>query len=192
MSERNWKIYYEATKAKPPRPLLVKAIEFVENKGKAIDLGAGNLNDTKFLLNEGFEVIAIDKSPLMAEEAKNIPHEKLRVQTVGFEEFNFPTEEYDLATAMFALPFTSPQRFNEVFEKIRNSLKKGGIFCGQLFGDRDEWKTDTRMTFHTEEEAKKLFSGFEVIFFKEDEKDDKTAAGVMKHWHIFHFIIRKI
>ncbi|MDB5254678.1 MAG: hypothetical protein JWL92_54, partial [Candidatus Nomurabacteria bacterium] len=27
--------------------------------------------------------------------------------------------------------------------------------------------------------------------FREDEENRETAAGVMKHWHVFHFIAVK-
>lgn len=190
--QKDWSDYYKATQSKPPRPLLVKALESVINKGKAIDIGGGALNDTKYLLDQGFEVTVIDKSPLMEQEAKNIPSDKLRAITTSFEDFNFPNEEYDLASAMFALPFTSPTHFTEVFEKVKSSLKNGGIFCGQFFGDRDEWNTNPKMTFHTKEEAENLLKDVEVISFKEEEKEDKTATGGMKHWHVFHIIARKI
>ena len=190
-NQKDWSDYYNATKAKPPRPLLVKALGFVSNKGKAIDLGGGALNDTRYLLEQGFDVTVIDKSPLMEQEAQNIKNDKIHAFTSGFEEFNFIKEEYDIASAMFALPFTAPAYFNEVFEKIKGSLKKGGIFCGQFFGDRDEWRTNTNMTFHTKEQAQELLKDLEIILFKEDEKDDKTAKGEMKHWHVFHIIARK-
>jgi tellurite methyltransferase len=191
MANKDWSDYYKATQSKPPRPLLVKALEYVKNKNKAIDIGGGALNDTKHLLDQGFEVTVIDKSPLMEKEAKNIPSDKLQAITTSFEEFNFPKEEYDLASAMFALPFTTPKHFTEVFEKIKDSLKKDGIFCGQFFGDRDEWRTNSNMTFHTREQAENLIKDLEVISFKEEEKEDKTATGGMKHWHIFHIIAKK-
>lgn len=192
MSKQNdWSDYYKATQAKPPRPLLVKALEQVSHKDKAIDIGGGALNDSKYLLNQGFEVTVIDKSPLVEQEAKNIPSNKLTSITTSFEDFNFPKEEYDLASAMFSLPFTPPNQFTEVFEKVKNSLKKGGIFCGQFFGDRDEWKTNTDMTFHTKEQVQELLKDLEIISFSEDEKDAKTAKGDMKHWHLFHIIARK-
>lgn len=191
MANKDWSDYYKATQSKPPRSLLIKVLEYVKNKSKAIDVGGGALNDTKYLLDQGFEVTVIDESPLMEKEAKNIPSDKLQAITTSFEEFNFPKEEYDLASAMFALPFTAPQHFTEVFEKIKSSLKKDGIFCGQFFGDRDEWKTNPNMTFHTKEQAEELLKDLEIISFKEEEKEDKTATGGMKHWHIFHIIARK-
>ena len=38
----------------------------------------------------------------------------------------------------------------------------------------------------------KLFEDFEIIRFKEIEKDDLTGLGKMKHWHIFDVIAKKI
>jgi hypothetical protein len=32
---------------------------------------------------------------------------------------------------------------------------------------------------------------FEIIEFIEEEKEGSTAAGTNKHWHVFHFIVRK-
>ena len=48
------------------------------------------------------------------------------------------------------------------------------------------------MTFHTKEQMEKLFSDMEVILLDEEEKDDKTANGTPKHWHVFHFIAKKL
>lgn len=70
-------------------------------------------------------------------------------------------------------------------------MKVEGIFTGQLFGDKDEWNGSENMTFHTKAEAINLFANFEVLDFEEEEADKPTAAGIMKHWHVFHFILRK-
>ena len=37
-----------------------------------------------------------------------------------------------------------------------------------------------------------LFKDFEIIEFKEVEKDGTTGLGKMKHWHIFDVIAKKI
>lgn len=47
------------------------------------------------------------------------------------------------------------------------------------------------MTFQTKEEARNLLSELEVVLFEEKENDRLTAAGKMKHWHVFDFIARK-
>lgn len=48
------------------------------------------------------------------------------------------------------------------------------------------------MTFLTKEQVIELFKDFEIIEFKEVEKDDFTGLGKMKHWHIFNVIAKKI
>ena len=48
------------------------------------------------------------------------------------------------------------------------------------------------MTFLTKVLAMELFENFEIIRFKEIEKDDLTGLGKMKHWHIFDVIAKKV
>ena len=47
------------------------------------------------------------------------------------------------------------------------------------------------MTFLTKEQVIDLFEKFEIIEFKEVEKDAITGLGKMKHWHTFEVIARK-
>ena len=130
---------------------------------------------------------------MMAEHAESLKNNKLHYFVTPFDGFEFPENEYDLATAMFALPFNSPETFDATFLKIKKSLKQGGIFCGQFFGINDEWSvTHTNMTFHTREQVEELLAGLEVLFFEEVEEDSATANGTPKHWHLFHVIGRKL
>ena len=189
--KKNWSEYYEITKAKPPTKLLVQALEYVTHKNKAIDIGGGALKDTRFLLDQGFDVTVIDKEPMMAEYAESLKSKRLHYFVTSFDSFEFPENEYDLASAMFALPFNSPETFDATFEKIKKSLKEGGIFCGQFFGINDEWRTaHKKMTFHTKKQVNKILEGFEILFFEEMEENSATANGTPKHWHLFHIIAR--
>jgi cyclopropane fatty-acyl-phospholipid synthase-like methyltransferase len=190
--KKGWGEYYQITKAKPPRKLLVEALEYVVKKDKAIDIGAGALRDTKYLLERGFDVTAVDQSPLIVEMATEISSDKLHAIVSSYADLAFPKEAFDLASAMYALPFNPPESFDEMFKRVKGSLVKGGIFCGQLFGDHDEWKDNSKMTFHTSKEAKELFSDMEMIKFEEKEEDDFTANGTAKHWHFFNIIARKV
>ena len=47
------------------------------------------------------------------------------------------------------------------------------------------------MTFLTKEQVIELFKDFEIIEFKEVEKDGATGLGKMKHCHIFNVIAKK-
>ncbi|MDB5266579.1 MAG: class SAM-dependent methyltransferase [Parcubacteria group bacterium] len=193
MSEHNWEQYYEQTKETPPRPSLVNAVELVQDKHEALDLGSGALNDTRYLLSVGFEhVTAVDKNPVSGEVLEQLPAEKVTYEISSFEDFDFVEGAYDLINAQYSLPFTSKGKFNDVIQSIIKSLKPGGVFVGQFFGDRDEWNVEGRdMTFQTKEEAESLLQGLKIAEFSEEEKDGKTAAGETKHWHVFHFIAVK-
>ena len=191
-TSNEWAEFYDLTKNSPPSELLVQALAHVKNKGKAIDIGGGALKDTRYLLAQGFDVTVIDKSELMAKEAQAISSHRFYYFVSAFANFDFPKNTYDLASAMYSLPFNPSHSFKAVFAKIKTSLAKDGIFCGQCFGLHDEWSTNPNLTFHSKEQVEKLLSDLEVILLDEEEKDDKTANGTPKHWHVFHFIARKL
>lgn len=125
-------------------------------------------------------------------EANKLNDENLHAITTSFEHFDFPQNTYDLASTMFALPFTDPKHFTRVFEKIKSSLNPDGIFCGQFFGTHDAWSINTQITFHTINQIKDLLADLEIISIKEIEKDGVTVNGTSKHWHLFHVIAKKI
>ncbi len=169
----------------------MEAVKYVVDKGKAIDIGGGSLRDTRYLLDQGFDVTVMDNSPLLNEEVARIQNVKLHQFVASFEDFPFPKNEYDLASAMFALTFCDPLHFDTVFKKIEDSLRSGGIFCGQLFGDRDMWSNNPNMTYPNKGHLMKLLSNFEVINFCEKETDDKDSSDEVRSGHVFQFIARK-
>lgn len=79
----------------------------------------------------------LDKADLIGKEEEAIKSDKLHYFVSSFVNFNFPKSEYDIASAMYSLPFNPPESFETVFTRIKVSLIKGGIFCGQLFGVKD-------------------------------------------------------
>ena len=69
---------------------------------------------------------------------------------------------------------------------------KDGHFVGNFFGNNDEWKnTKEEMTFLAKGQVIEVFKDFDIIEFKEIEKDVITGLGKMKHWHIFNVIAKK-
>jgi len=104
--------------------------------------------------------------------------------------------------ASFALPFCRPDGFAALWQRIVASLAPGGRFCGQLFGDRDEWaspplvsrkswSSPPAMSFHSRDEVLALLRGLEIEHLDEVDEDGQTAVGDPKHWHVFHVVARK-
>lgn len=191
-SDNDWSEYYDFTRAKSPYSLLVEALKHVNDKGKAIDIGGGALRDSQHLLAEGFDVTVIDNSPLLTKEANRIANKKLHAFVESYEDFDFPKNEYDLASAMFSLNFCNLIHFEAVFKKIIGSIKPGGIFCALLFGDRDEWSSYADKTYPSKDRIIKLLDGFEIISFAEKNPGEKDRNDeLMTSGHVLQFIARK-
>ncbi|HAX78795.1 MAG TPA: class I SAM-dependent methyltransferase [Cyanobacteria bacterium UBA11372] len=191
--ESKWPQYYQAVLGRPPRFTLLAALERFETPGFAVDLGCGEGRDTVELLRRGWRVLAIDGNReafdrmLEREDLQNI--DNLTTKVAKFQEATWP--QTDLINASFALPFCPPEYFPELWDKIVQSLRPGGRFCGQLFGDRDDWASIPTHTHHTQAQAEKLLEAFEIELFKVEEEDGKTALNEPKHWQIFHIVGKK-
>jgi tellurite methyltransferase len=190
---RDWQNYFKLTAQRPPSKLLVEALPFVKDRGEALDLGAGSLRDSRFLLVQGFQrVVAVDKELLPPEILNTISSEKFQYIHTDFNSYTFQPGQFDLINAQYSLPFNGAEYFERLINNIKHALKENGIFVGQLFGDRDEWNGSSNdLVFHTKKEAKALISDMQIIHFTEEERDGKTAEGTPKHWHVFNFIIKK-
>ena len=114
---------------------------------------------------------------------------RLEARVSAFEEADWP--ETDLVNSSFALPFCPPEAFPAVWSRIVASLRPGGRFCGQLFGDRDGWSGEEDMTFLARESLEELLDGLDVERLDEVEEDGRTAIGNAKHWHLYHLVVRK-
>lgn len=188
-----WDTYYKKHTARKPREQLVRAVSFCKEKEYALDLGAGTLIESVFLLENDFKkVIAVDNSTKTKDFAVELDPNRFTLEISSFQDFKFKKEEYDLINAQYSLPFYGSNNFSDFIKNIVDSLKHGGIFLGQFFGVQDSWNTpNTKLAFQTKEEAQELLTNLEILEFTEEEYDGKTANGDTKHWHVFHFIVKK-
>jgi tellurite methyltransferase len=193
--DSDWSEYYDRTAGRPPRRTLVAALDlFGPGDGwSAVDLGCGDGRDTVELLRRGWRVIAIDAEAEAIERLetrRDLPRRNLLTALcTRFETARWP--KVSLVNASFALPLCAPERFGEVWVRIERSLKPGGRFSGQLFGERDDWRGEPGMTHHDREAVEGLLSGFAIEMLDEEEIDTATPYGKPKHWHLFHIVARK-
>ena len=204
-STRDWPGYFAAMAGKPARETLLLALAHAKpilhsgERPLAIDLGCGEGRDVPPLLAAGYRVLAIDShteaATRIAErtdiELANRAH--LTVQTASFEALTLPPAA--LINASFSLPFCPPTHFAALWGQIVQSLACGysreggaGYFCGQLFGDDDDWAALPDRTHHTRAQVVDLLSEFDVISLLEERKDGQLFDGAAKHWHVFHIV----
>lgn len=190
MPEIIWSDFYEKTRNDPPWPRLVRAVSLLGRVGEALDLGFGAGRDTRYLLACGFHVTAVDREAASLAALENLPTDQLRLVQSSFEDFVF--ESYDLVNAHYALPYINKEQFPAVFDRLKASLRPGGIFVGQFFGVNDTWNTpENFMTFLTREQAQNQLAGMEIAEFEEEDEDGETALGEQKHWHIYHIVAHR-
>ncbi len=205
--QQDWAQYYQAVDGRPPRETLLAALALAKadvdpsTAPFAVDLGCGNGRDTLELLRQGWHVLAIDGEPAaiaqLQKAAANLwPHHPERVasaldtRVAPFETLTLPPS-VDLINASFCLPFCPPDTFPALWQTIVATLRVGGRFCGQLFGDRDSWASYPNLTHHTRVDVERLLQPFAVEFWVEEEHPGQTALGAAKHWHLFQVVAQK-
>ena len=212
MASDVWTKYYDAIGEEPRETLLIaldrRERESVGDRREpfAVDLGCGSGRDTAELLRRGWRVLAVDSEPAGIDRlvqrvaGGGDAARRLETQVARFEDASWPIA--DLVNSSYALPFCPPDSFAAVWGRIIASLVPGGRFCGQLFGDRDEWASASTasardwgspsgMSFHSKEDVRLLLGDLDIEHFDEVDEDGTTAVGDAKHWHLFHIVARK-
>lgn len=193
-----WKAHYDKIKKEkhPPAYTLSQTLNLISSKDKfkAIDLGCGNGIDTFAMLEKGFDVLAIDKDSnaqlLLQKQISPKDMVRLNFQNSSFESLD-ELPSADLVNASFSLPFCHPHQFEKLWLNIINCISPKGFFVGTFFGSKDSWSSNSDMTFHNLQTVKKLFEGFELLYFEETAKNGKTLSGKEKFWHVFHVVAKK-
>jgi membrane dipeptidase len=187
---RPWRRYFDRA-GLDPRETLLAAMRAFAAPGLAVDLGCGTGRDTLELLRGGWSVIAIDREQEAIDRlrvAASATDGRLTTAVARIEDAGWP--QCDLVNASFVLPFVRADRFAEVWERIVESLRPGGRFCGQLFGDHDAW-AGSGIVVQTRAEVEQLLAPFEVERLDEVDEEGTTVVGNRKHWHLYHVVARK-
>ena len=186
-----WSDYYRENEGRDPRELLLSALATFEEPGAAVDLGCGAGIDTLAMLERGWRVFATDAQQEAVERLRGrVPRAlepRLTTEVSPMEDVELPAA--DLVLASYSLFFCDPARFHEVWDRVRASLGDGGMFVGQILGDRDTWAPEDDMSSFSVSEARALFDGWSLERFDEEEGEGEACDGP-KHWHVFHVVAR--
>lgn len=197
--EGDWDGYFELSRNKGPRATLLHALELFDKQPGAdvprlaIDLACGEGRDTLELVRRGWRVVAIDQSRRgidMLLDQLDVDHAvRVSPQIASFADARLVP--CDLLNSSFAIPFCPRDQFDDLWRRIVSSIKPGGRFAGQLFGERDSWGRCGLTIPHARAQVDHLFKDFTFERLEEDEKDD-LAGQRPKHWHVFHIVARKM
>ncbi|MBU6413207.1 MAG: methyltransferase domain-containing protein [Planctomycetes bacterium] len=210
--QRDWPKYFDAVSSSPPRDTCLRALAALTQQGNApiasqtrklhaIDIACGEGRDTRAILaaDPRWHVFATDSSheglQRLSRSLSAADAARVTLTQATMEELSalVPTpHSADLINASFALPFCHPDHFPRLWKWIGETLIPGGVFAGQLFGDRDEWASVRPQSHFSRRQVLGLLDGYEIVFLDEVEKDGDDAMGGLKHHHVFHVVVRKL
>ena len=176
-------------------PLLVYALSRTGLRpGPALDIGAGGFAESRYLLDRGFDVDAVDPDPVSHELAKTVVGDRSRftMSHNAIENYQIPPLAYSLVVALHVLPFIPIDTVDRVAADIVGGLRSGGVLCCTHFGVRDSWAvSDLPISGVTERRAAELFAGLRPVFFGVSEHDGFDLEGNAKHWHVLRQVLIK-
>lgn len=191
-ADADWSAYYRMTSGRPPRDLVRKGLLAAGRVGTAVDLGCGDGTETLWLLEQGWQVLAVDREPSAVELVQKRAGGAATLRTAVADLVTDEIPAADLVLACASLPFVPPEAFGDVWRRIR-SAARGGVLAVHLFGDRDSWASGPSavagMTFHRRAEVEQLLTGLEVVSLDEAEYDGPSGRGP-KHWHRYDIVAR--
>jgi len=129
----------------------------------ALDLACGAGRNSKFLIEKGFFVDAIDISKVAIDSlVRNIKSERLNPILGDLDDYNFVKDKYDLIVKTNFLD-------RELIKRAKYALKSGGVFIVETYmEDKDNEKKDSNPNFLLrKDELLEIFKdSFEILDYK--------------------------
>jgi SAM-dependent methyltransferase len=165
--------------------------------GRALSVADGEGRNSVWLAQHGFTVDAFDFSePAVAKARALADKHKLEVnyQRSDWQSFDWKPAHYDLVAGIF-FQFATPHERAQIFEKIQQSLKPGGILVIQGYGkDQLQYKTGGPGKIeHLYDEAllRYAFAGFEALVCETYETTLTEGTGHSGLSQLVGFVARK-
>ena len=130
-----------------------------------LDFGCGSGRDTKYFLERGYKVDAIDGSKELCEIAS--ANTGIVVKNQVFHELN-EVEKYDGIWACASILHLQYNELKEVFVKMNIALNENGIiYCSFKYGDFEGVRNSRYFTYMTAEKLDRLIDEIAVFEIRE-------------------------
>lgn len=154
-----------------------KFLSYLQSGAKLLDIGCGSGRDSKFFIEAGYEVTAMDASKALCLEAEKLLKQKVDCQT--FEELSYQNE-FDGIWACASLLHVAKAHMPKVLLRLHKALKTDGvIYASFKYGDGEAIVKDRFFNHYREQTLKELLeeNGFDIqeIFLTEDVRIDRKG-----------------
>ncbi len=145
-----------------------------------LDAGCGSGRDTKFFIEQGFQVTAFDASEILAKKASK--YLGLEVKKTTFIDFK-STILFDGIWACASLLHVSSDQLPQAFSNLAKQLKSGGIFyCSFKYGDNDTSRNGRDFTNADESRLAQFIKGAGLIIKKTWLTSDARPDRQNEQW----------
>lgn len=143
----------------------------------AIDLGCGIGQDTKWLLDKGFDVISCDFSKRALDKLKeSIPNSKT-MQIDIKEKLPFKDNSVGLINANLSIHYFDMKNTIKIFSEINRVLEPNGLFVGRVNSDKNEE--------YIKEDTQEIEKNFYYMSGRYKRLFDKEQFDILtKKWNI--------
>lgn len=119
-----------------------KFVDLLKHEGKKslLELGAGAGFDSKYFLDEGFDVLATDLSPEMVKMCKK---RGLDAKVADLYDLSLLQQSFDAVYSMNVLLHVPKNDLDLVLDSISDVLNKNGLFFYGVYGGQDKEDTIT-------------------------------------------------
>lgn len=157
------------------KPVLLQLLGEVKGK-KVLDLGCGHAEIGKELLEAGCSYYeGVDGSAKMIAKAnETLPSINSQIHLSNIEEWDFPTESYDVVLSRLALHYL--EDLHSVVQKIFRSVKQGGQFVFSV-----QHPVVTSSINHLETEQKRTSWVVDDYFENGKRKENWMGKNVIKY-----------
>ena len=163
--------YFEKTKNGDMSDGYNRFLLMLPDKAYILDFGCGSGRDSKYFLEKGYVVKAIDGSEKLCELASDYIGQK--VECMKFNELS-DESKYDGIWACSSIHHVERKDLPDVLRKMIKALKDGGvIFASFMVGDQEKIRNGKYFNFITKEILenilKQIDSNSEIVDYYESE-----------------------
>jgi cyclopropane fatty-acyl-phospholipid synthase-like methyltransferase len=166
--------------------------------GKTLSLADGEGRNSVWLAKQGVDVDAFDFSPVAIQKARQLADKhdvKVNYHCSDWESFDWAPNRYDNVVGIF-FQFVDPASRSELFAKIDQALKPGGILLIQGYGkDQLQYKTGGPGELdhlYDEKLLRSAFSNYQVLDLATYTTEVDEGAGHKGMSALVGFVGRKL
>ena len=121
---------------------------------RILDLGCGSGRDSRYFVEKGYDVVAVDPSPTMCKKTKDFA--RVTTYTLKAEELPFE-DEFDAVWACASLLHVSRKNQESVLQKICRALRQDGIlYCSWKYGNQERLENGRSFTDLNDKELNQI------------------------------------